>query len=329
MNFPQIIDKIKRRDFAPVYLLMGQEPFYIDQITDAIENSVMEEEQRSFNQEVLYGKEAQVDSIVSSARTYPFGTEKRVVIIKEAKELKGVEQLGAYAEAPSPSTILVIAYKYGKFTAKQTKPFEKQGIVFNSEKIKDYNLAKWVQTQATSHSYLLSDANARLLAEHIGNDLSRIDNEFVKLSIFLPKGSEITSDIIEKHIGISKEYNVFELQEALGERNITRAYAIALNFVNHIKENPNVKTIASLASFYTKMLAYQLSDKTQDSSRAIFGNLPPFILDKNCRNAQSYSLLELRKIIATLREYDLKSKGVDNIAPDEQLLRELIYKITH
>ena len=307
---------------------MGDEPFYIDEISNYIEEHAMPEEQRDFNQILIYGKETDADEVIALAKEFPFGTEKRVVIVKEAKELKNMERLVKYAENPAQTAIVVICYKYATLRASQLKAVEKNGVVFHSEKMKEYKLPAWILNHVGKYQFKMQSAVANLLAENIGVDLSRIDNEFKKLTIFLPPNSEITADIVEKHIGISKEYNVFELQNALAKREIDKAYKIVHYFCQNIKQTPNVVTINSLASFYLKLLAYNLSDKTIEAKTKIFGS-NAFIQDTNVKYAQTHSVLELQKNIGILREYDAKTKGVESNLPDEELLKELVYKITH
>jgi len=328
MTYDQLLPNLQKKQFAPVYFLMGDEPFYIDEISNYIEDNAMPEEQRDFNQMLVYGKETDADEVIAMAKEFPFGTEKRVVIVKEAKDLKNMDRLLKYAEAPSKTAIVVICYKYATLRASQLKAVEKNGVVFHSEKMKDYSLPAWIQKHVTKYNFKIQQVVANLLAENIGVDLSRIDNEFKKLTIFLPPSSEITADIVEKHIGISKEYNVFELQNALAERKIDKAYKIVHYFCQNIKQTPNVLTINSLASFYLKLLAYNLSDKSIEAKTKVFGK-NDYIQRINVGYAQNHSVLELQKIIGILREYDAKNKGVDSQLPDEELLKELVYKITH
>jgi len=329
-TYEELFQKLRKKDFASLYLLMGEEPFFIDQISDFIEANVIEESDRDFNQLLLYANDKEVDAahVIAAAREYPFGVPRRLVVVKEAKNLKNIDLLKEYAEKPSPTTILVICHKYGKLKAPQYKPFEKNGILFISDKVKDNKLPAWVQNQAKSHHFSISSNAASIITEHIGNDLSRINNEFEKLKLFLTPQSEITPDVIEKHIGISKEYNVFELQNALGERNVNRSNKIALNLVLNIKENPIVKITAVLYPFFFKMLAYHLApDQTKETLTKIYGNIHPYVQQINISYANRYSLAELRRIISTLREYDMKAKGVNSSASEEALLLELIYKI--
>ena len=331
ISYSDLVAQIKNKEFAPVYLLHGEEPFFIDRLCKMFEESILEPEERDFNQVVLYGKDTSVDMVLANAKQFPFGSPYRVVILKEAKELKNIELLDSYVDSPSPQTILIVCYKYGKLKAAQTKAYAKSGVVFVSEGVKDWNLAAWIQDLASqTFNYKLNPQTAAVLSEHIGNDLSRIFTEFQKLQVVLPAGSEITPEVVEKYIGISKEYNIFELQDALGSRNLSKAYNIMLNFTMHLKDNPNIRTISMLYSYYNKMLRYHLlPDKSNDAIRTVFGNLPPGIIARNVGIANNHSLPQLTKIISILREYDVKSKGVDANSDEGELLKEMIYKITH
>lgn len=331
ISYSDLVAQIRNKQFAPVYLLHGEEPFFIDRLTKMFEEGVLEPEERDFNQVALYGKDTSVDMVLANAKQFPFGSPYRLVLLKEAKDLKNIELLDSYVQSPSPQTILVVCYKYGKMKAAQTKAYAKTGVVFESAGVKDWNLAAWIQDLAEqTFDYRLSPQTAAMLSEHIGNDLSRIFTEFQKLQVALPKGSEITPEVVEKYIGISKEYNIFELQDALGSRNLTKVYNIMLNFTMHLKENPNIRTISMLYSFYAKMIRYHLSpDKSNDALKSVFGNLPPNIIARNVSIANNHSLPQLMRIISILREYDVKAKGVDANNNEGELLKELIYKITH
>lgn len=330
MKYEELLAQLQKGTFAPIYLLMGEEPLYIDLLCKFFENNVIAEADRDFNQVVLFGKDVDASEIIANVKQFPFGSPVRLIIVKEAKDLKNFDALKGYVENPITSSILVICYKYGKLRATQTKAYEKHGVVFESVGVKDWNLADWIQKQAVTFDFKLSPTTATVLAEHIGNDLSRIYREFEKLQIILPPKSEITPDVIEKYIGISKEYNIFELQEALGSKNIPKTYKITANFIQHLKENPNIKTIMMLFNFYHKMLMYHLlPDKSSDNLAQIYGHIPPSILSKNIQYAQNHSFAQLTSIISILREYDVKSKGVDTNCEEGELLKEMIYKILH
>ncbi len=330
IKYDDLVTQLKNRQFAPVYLLMGEEPFFIDRVSKFFENHVLEEANRDFNQVVLFGKDVTAADILANVKQFPFGSQYRLVIVKEAKDVKDLNLLKEYVQRPMTSTILVLCHKYGKPHVSLSKACDKPGVVFESVPKRDYEIPSWVQEQAQKFHFQLSPDTANLLVEHIGNDLSRIYTEFEKLRVVLPPNSTISADIVEKYIGISKEYNIFELQDALGSRNIQKAYKITLNFAKHQKENPNIKTIQMLYTFYHKMLQYQLlPDKSQENTRKIYGNLPPTILQRNCRYAMSHSIPQLTNIISILREYDVKAKGVDTNCSEEDLIKEMIYKIIH
>jgi len=326
-TFDQIINQIDKKQLAPVYLLHGLEPFYIDLLSDYMEEHGIDKDQQDFNQVIFYGKDSDAEEIVTNAKEFPFGSDKRIVILKEAKDLKNIEKLIPYLENPANTSSLVICYKYLDAKAAFVKAAEKKGVVFKSVKIPDYKLAEWVQNRAKDYQFKVNAETSYIISEHLGNDLARIDNELKKLKIFIPSGSDITPNIIEQHIGISKEYNIFELQKALAERNKERVYKITLNFCDHLKENPNVKTINNLFTFYSKILTYQLSDKSPLSAQKIFGITNDWVLKNTVSQASTFSILELRKIIGILREYDAKTKGVDNNASEEDLLKEMMFKI--
>ena len=330
IKYEELVKDLSNKKFAPVYLLMGEEPFYIDRICVFFENHIIDEQDRDFNQTVLYGKDTTAADVIASAKQFPFGSPTRVVIVKEAKDLKDIDKLLPYVQNPSPTTILVICYKYGKLKANQYKPYEKSGVVFDSVGVKDYQLADWIQKRAAREKFNIDPYSASKLADFIGNDLSRIYTELQKLKAVLPPGGTITEDVIQQYVVQSKEYNIFELEDAIVSRNTQRTYKIAINFTQHLKDNPNIKTITTLFNFFHKMLRYQLSPvKDKDTQKQIFGNLPPSIMERNARNAMSYTIPQLTHIIAVLREYDVKSKGVDTNSEEGDLLIEMIYKILH
>lgn len=315
---------------APVYLLHGEEPFFIDQIANYMEENLLAEEEKDMNQVVLYAKDVDAAQVVDQAKSFPFGSDFRLVILKEAKDLKEIEKLKGYVENPSSTTVLVICHKYAKLRANSAfyKACEKNGVVFDSVGIKDWALPDWVLQRARSLNLNLAKDEAVMLSEYIGNDLSRIDNELNKLKLAIPDSNvQITRELIQKNIGMSKEYNIFELQDALGNRNALKSYQIALNFAKNQKENPNIKTILMLYKFYNKLLAYHLlPEKSPAALAALFGNYPK-IRENNLRYANRYSQFELKRNIALLREFDAKAKGVDSDMGPEELIKELVYRL--
>ena len=331
MTYKDIISKLKRGELSPVYILHGPEPFFIDEISSYMENNLLSPDEQDMNQTVVYGKDTDAFQVDTMARAFPFGADRRVVIVKEAKDLSNIEKLASYIANPSMSTVLVLCHKYGKAPAKLLDAAKKTGEVFLSEQVKDYKLAAWAMDQAKEHRLQLNSEAAAVLAEFIGNDLSRINNELVKLRLHLPENSStVTTDIVKENIGVIKEYNIFELQDAFGMRNETKVYKIALNFCKNINLNPNVKTITILASFFMKLLSYHYApDRSSETLKSVFGTNSDYVVKKNSEYAQLYSVDELKKIISVLREYDVKAKGVDTAASQEDLLKEMVYKILH
>jgi DNA polymerase-3 subunit delta len=329
IKYEELNKQLDRKDYQPLYLLMGEEPYYIDRLCERFENEVIDADSRNFNQLVFYGQDSAGTDIAASAKQYPFGSDRLLVVVKEAKKLKEFNALVEYAKNPIPSTILVVCYKYGKAVKEAVKAFESAGVVFQSDPVRDWDIPKWILGLAKEFQFQLDANTAELLAEHMGNDLSHIYSEFGKLCLVLPAGSTITPDVVEQHIGINKEYNIFELQEALGAKNKARAYKITLNFTQHLKENPNIKTIAMLSRFFGNMIAFHLTPNKNDKEAvmAAFNTKNAFIANKNTGYARNYSLPELTNIISILREYDLKSKGLGSNADDGELLKEMMMKI--
>lgn len=330
-TFKEIMSQLEKRNYAPVYFLTGAEPLYIDKIANYVENNVMDEASRDFNQAVFYGKDTTIDDVIASAKEFPFGVDRRVVIVKEAQNWNNLDALKKYVQNALDSTLLVVCYKADKLKTSEKTFLEKDTVFFNSAKVPDYKLGEWVATCALDHGFKIAGNSANVLAEHIGNDLSRIDHEFEKLKLMIPAGSEVTTDIIEKYIGISKQYNVYELRDALINRDEVRAYKIVNAFSQNLKNNSIIGAIASLSKYYGSLLAYHLTaNKAPDELKAIFGyNLNDRQIAREAGIANRYSQATLIKIIATLREFDARAKGVNNTAEDDQLYKELIYRILH
>lgn len=326
----KILAEIKKGNFSPIYFLMGDEPFFIDTISNYIEENTLSEMEKAFNQLVMYGKDIDIDTLINYAREFPMGAERRVIIVKEAQELsRTIEQLAPYAENPMNTTILVICYKYGKIDSrKKLAKCLKNHTLFESKKLYDNQVATWIPTYLKSKGYNISPIATQLLVDYLGNDLSRIANELGKLSIILPQNSEITPDIIEKNIGISKEFNVFELQNALGKRNLVKALQIVKYFSENQKDNPIVVITTNLYNYFEKLLIYHgTEDKTNDNlARELKTNIY-FVKDYH-EAARNYPMKKVSQIIASIRETDVKSKGVNSGSITyEDLLKDLITKI--
>lgn len=333
MDFDKILSELKQKKYAPIYFLMGEEPYYIDLITDYIAENVLNESEKVFNQVVLYGKDIDAVTIIEASRKFPMMSSHQVVIVKEAQNIKNIEELLHYSEKPLKSTILVINYKY-KTLDKRKKLYnslDKNGVLLNSEKLYEDKIPGWITKFLAQKGYSINPEAAALLTEYLGNDLGKIVNELEKLLLSLTdKNLRITPDIIEKNIGISKEYNVFELNKALVARDVLKANRIINYFEKNPKDNPLIVTVSLLFTFFQKIFTYHfLPDKSRASVASALKINPYFVAEYETA-AKRFSPSKLVEIIAALRECDTKSKGVGNSnTSDGDLLRELIFKILH
>jgi DNA polymerase-3 subunit delta len=333
VTYEEIISDLKNRIFKPVYFLAGEEPYYIDLITEYIEERVLPEDEKAFNQMILYGDDTNIPSIIDTARRFPMMSSHQVIIIKEAQSLKKLEDLVIYLEKPLLSTILVISYKY-KTLDKRTKLFktlESHGAYFESAKIRDYLIPGWIERYLMTKGIRIDPNASAMLTEYLGTDLHKIVNELDKLIITLPEGKPvITNGLIEKNIGISKDYNNFELQKAIGEKNVLKANMIVHYFANNPKENPITLTIASLFGYFSKLLTYHyVTDKSKNSVASVLKVNPFFVKDFETSSVK-YNVTRTLQIISLLRTYDMRSKGYGDPGTDQgDLLKELVYKILH
>lgn len=332
MNFNDIISELKKKIYKPVYFLSGEEPYFIDLISDFIEKKVMGDAEKEFNQTILYGRDTDVTTIIGEAKRYPMMSDKMVVIVKEAQNIKNIEELTSYIENPLSSTILVICYKYKTLDKRKTFPktVAKKGVLFESVKLYENKIPDWIEGYLKERKYTVSPKSSQLLTEYLGVDLGKIVNELEKLMINLPEGTEITPDHIQTNIGISKDFNSFELNNALTKRDVLKANRIVNYFAENSKEHPLVLTISSLHSFFVKLLRYHgLEDKSKENAAKSLG-VHPFYVNDYIAAAKNYPLTKLKEVFSWLREYDLRSKGMDNLsAKDGELLKELVWKILH
>jgi DNA polymerase-3 subunit delta len=332
-TYEEIMSDLKKRIFKPVYFLAGEEPYYIDLITEYIEEKVLPEAEKSFNQIIFYGEDTTVPSIIETSRRFPMMSSHQVLIVKEAQSLKKIEDLAIYVEKPLVSTILVINYKY-KTLDKRTKLYkllESSAVYFESARLRDYQIPQWIERYLMVKGIKIEPSASAMLTEFLGTDLHKIVNELDKLLITLPAAKPvITTDLIEKNIGISKDFNNFELQKAIGDKNIFRANMIVHYFANNPKDNPVTLTIASLFSFFTKLLTYHyLPDKSKNNVAAVLRINPFFVKDYESAAAR-YDAKRSVHVISLLRTYDMKSKGYGDLSsPPGDILKELVYKILH
>ena len=322
---------LRAGNYKPVYFLMGEEPFFIDSITDYLADHILAEPEKAFNQLVLYGRDTDIGNIILSARKFPMMASRQVIIIKEAQNLRSYEGFEHYLAAPMNSTILAFAYKYKKIDkrTKLAKILGEKSVLFESDKIREDKVPAWINNHLESLGYRIEQKAATLLVDFLGNDLGRIANELGKLILVLPSGTKhITAELIEKNIGISKDFNNFELTRALVSRDTLKANRIIRYFSNNPKNNPFVLTISHLFYYFTKILLYHgLTDKSRENAARELGILPYYVSEYQ-QAAKSYNLAKTRQIISWLRQYDLMAKGA-SACSDGDLLKELIYKILH
>ena len=327
----KIINDIKAGNIKPIYFFMGEEPYYIDKLSEYIENNILQEHERDFNQTVLYGRDVTIEDVVSSAKRYPMMADRQVVIVKEAQDLiKTIDKLESYAENPQPTTVLVICYKYKTLDKRKkiTKILAQKGVVYESKKIYENQVGEWLKRVLQGKKLNIEPKASAMLIDFLGTDLSKIANELDKLAIILPQGSTITPAIIEENIGFSKDFNVFEFRKAIGERNQLKSYQIADHFAQNPKDNPMVVTTSLVFSFFIQLLKYHgLKDKNPKNVTSVLGIHPFFLKDYDVA-LKNYPMKKVSAIVATLRDIDLKSKGVgSNSLPNHDLLKEMLVKI--
>jgi DNA polymerase-3 subunit delta len=327
----KIVNDIKGGNIKPLYFLMGEEPYYIDKLSDYIEGKVLTEEEKGFNQTVLYGRDVTIEDIISTAKRYPMMAERQVVIVKEAQDLiRTIDKLESYAENPMATTVLVFCYKYKTLDKRKklTKLLAKSGVLYESKKLYENQVGDWIKRVLAGKKYAIEPKATAMLVEFLGTDLSKINNELEKLQIILPVGSTISPKDIEENIGFSKDFNVFELRKALGERNQLKAYTIAENFAQNPKDNPMVVTTSLVFGFFIQLLKYHgLKDRNPKNVAAVIG-VNPFFLKEYDVALKNYPMKKVSQIVTSLRDIDVKSKGVGaNALSQSDLLREMLYKI--
>jgi DNA polymerase-3 subunit delta len=326
----KIVNDIKSKNYKPIYFLCGEETYYIDRISDLIEKSVLTEDEKSFNQVVLYGRDTTVEEIVSTAKRFPMMSDYQVVIVKEAQNLaKTFDKFESYALNPQLTTILVFAYRDKPDGRKKIfKTIKDKGVWFESKKLYDNQVSDWIVNVLKGQNYGIEPKAAAILSEFLGTDLSKINNELEKLKIVFPVGHVFTPKNIEENIGFSKDYNVFELKSALATRNQQKAYAIIHNFAANPKEHPIVLISGQMFTFFSQLLQYHgLKDKSKFNAAKALG-VNPFFMDEYATASKYYPMRKVSQIIEIIRDMDVKSKGVGSGSMKEaDILKELVYKI--
>jgi DNA polymerase-3 subunit delta len=310
---------------------MGEEPYYIDKLTEFIEENVLQEHERDFNQTILYGRDVTIEDVIGSAKRFPMMADRQVIIVREAQELsRTIDKLEAYAENPQPTTVLVFAYKYKTLDKRKkiTKLLDKVGVVYESKKLYENQVGDWIKRVLAAQGYGIEPKAAAILVEFLGTDLSKINNELEKLKIILPKGHILSPSDIEENIGFSKDFNNFELRKAIGEKNQVKAYQIIDYFSQNPKDNPLVVTTGLVFGFFSQLLQYHgLKDKSQMNAAKVLKVNPFFVKDFEVA-FQNYPMKKVSTIVSALRTLDVKSKGVGAASTSQHdLLKELLITI--
>ena len=327
----QITKDIKAGNIKPIYFFMGDEPYYIDKLTEFIEQNILQEHERDFNQTILYGRDVTMEDVVGNAKRYPMMADRQVVVVREAQELsRTIDKLESYAENPQPTTVLVFAYKYKTLDKRKkvTKLLDKVGVVYESKKMYENQVGDWIKRVLSGQGYSIEPKAAAILVEFLGTDLSKINNELEKLKIILPKGHTFTPKDIEENIGFSKDYNNFELRKAIGEKDQFKAYKIIDHFSQNPKDNPIVVTTGLVFGFFSQLLQYHgLKDKSQFNAAKVLKVSPYFVKDYEVA-FRNYPMKKVSAIVAALRDIDVKSKGVGASSMSQHdLLKEMLIKI--
>ena len=330
MSAEKIISEWKKNKFKPVYWLEGEEDYYIDRVVDHAEHHILDESQAGFNLTVFYGRDADWASVVNACRRYPMFAEFQVVLLKEAQQMKDIDKLEGYIENPLPSTLFVVAYK-GKSYDKRTKLYKllkSNAEIFSSEKIRDYKLAEWIGELVQAKGFKMNSKAISLVEEHIGNDLSRIANEIDKLALNLKDRKEITEDDIEQYIGISKEYNVFELQAAIAKKDLARAITIIQYFEGNPKAGPIQMVLPALyASFSKVYTVFGMNDRSEAALKPHF-YFNAVAVKNALETINNYGYEGIERILLLLHQYNLKGVGIDNAGTsDASLMKEMVVKM--
>ena len=330
MSAEKIIADWKKGNFKPIYWLEGDEPFFIDQVVHYAEHKILPASEASFNLSIFYGKDADWSSVVNACMRYPMFAEKQVVILKEAQQMRDIEKLESYIDNPLASTIFVVSFKEKKVDgrSKLAKTLKSKGEMLSTKKMYDSQLPEWVNQMVASHKLTITPKALHLLVDHIGNDLNRLQNEVEKLAVNLAGRKNITEDDIEKYIGVSKDFNVFELQDALGKRDLAKTIRIIHYFEANPKAAPIQMILPALYNYFSKVfMLYSLPNITEQSAAAALG-VNPFFVKEYIATARRYDYEGIEKVLLLLHQYNLRSIGVhDAGTSDAGLLKELAVKM--
>ena len=333
-TYETVMSELQKGTFRPVYYLMGEEGYYTDRITDYIMENALNEFERDFNMTVYYGLDTDIDTIVTAAKRFPMMAERQVIVVKEAQLLKNIDSLLYYLQAPQPTTVLVFAHKNGSLDKRKkvAAELERSGVVLDSKKLRDDQLPAFINGYLREKGLVADEKSVLMMRESVGADLSRMAGEIDKLAIALPQGSvSITPDLVEEHIGISKEYNNFELQNALVNKDILKANKIIQYFARNPKKNPIQMTLALLFNFFSNvMMCYYAPDKSERGVAEFLGLKSTWGVGDYMKAMKNYRAMHVMEILHLIRLADAQSKGAEGPqVPDGEIMRELMYRILH
>ncbi|MDR2809918.1 MAG: DNA polymerase III subunit delta [Tannerellaceae bacterium] len=334
-TFEKISEAIKAKKFVPVYLLIGEEPFFIDRITDLLIENVLDDSERDFNQTILYGADTDVAAIFNAARRFPMMAERQLVVVREAQLIRDIEMLANYVKNPLHSTVLVINYKYKTLDSKKALSIasDKMGVLFESKKIPDYRIPAFITSFLQSRATGIDSKSAQMLADYLGNDLSRLCKELDKLAILLPDTSpkRITPELIEQNIGISKEFNNFELLKAIATKDVLKSNRIIQYFEKNPKNNPIQVTLPVLFNYFSNLLICHYSaDRSEHGLMLTLGLRFDSQVKDYMLGMKNYSAMKVFSLIRDIRTAEARSKGIENASlTDGYIMKELLYKILH
>lgn len=335
ITYEELCRDIAAKKFQPIYLLMGEEPFFIDQITDRLLENVLEESERDFNQMIFYGADTNATTIINAARRFPMMSKYQLIVVREAQLIRDIELLSHYAQHPLSSTVLVVDYKYKTLDRRRSlaSTVEKNGILFESKKIPDYKMPGFITALLKQRSIGIEPKAAQMLSDFLGNDLNHLAKELDKLAIILAEKALkcVTPELVEQNIGISKEYNNFELIKALIAKDTLKANRIAQYFEKNPKSNPIQMTLPVLFNYFSNLLiCYYTKDRSESGLMTALGLRSSYQVRDYQAGMRNFSAMKVFNIISEIRTTDARSKGVDNVsANDADLLKELLYKILH
>ena len=329
-TFSEIKNDIKLKKLSPVYLLMGEEEYFIDKITNLFIQNILSDVEKEFNLNVLYGKDTSVDQIVSICKKYPLMSPYQIVLIKEAQDLsKSIDRLLDYIKNPLRSTILILNFKHKSFDKRKAlyKEILNKGKIFESKRLYDNQVQNWISEKFSNSGYNIDRKSIILINEHLGNNLSKIDNEIIKLMTIKKDDKNIISDDIEMYIGISKEFNNFELRKALGEKKYVKALQIAQYFSENPNSNPLIVTISTIFDFFNKLLIFHSNSSVSNKKMSVLLGINPYFLNEYDIASKNYNLKSVVKIVSLIRDYDMFSKGVGVKKVNSDLLKEMVSRI--